>query len=216
MFAGNWNDILYSIILSAPAILFALTIHELAHGWVAWRLGDPTAKMMGRLTLNPLKHLDPIGTIALFLFRFGWAKPVPINPSYFRNPARDMALSALAGPAANLLTAAVTGLLLRILGLAGVGGGEFPVLLIRYFVLFNLILCFFNLIPIPPLDGSRLVYYFLPPHLAEKYGQLERYGFIILIGIIFLGRFTGVSIIGLYLFPLVRVFSYLFAGYPVI
>lgn len=216
MLTGDLGSIARELILSAPAILFALTIHELAHGWVAWRLGDPTAKMMGRLTFNPLKHLDPIGTIALFLFRFGWAKPVPIDPSHFRNPSRDFALSALAGPAANLLTALVAGLILRALHLTGIAGAEFPVLLIRYFVLFNLILCFFNLIPIPPLDGSRLVYYLLPPDLAAKYAQLERYGFMILIGIIFLGRFTGISLIGLYLFPLVRLFSYLFAGYPVI
>jgi Zn-dependent protease len=213
MLTGDWHDIIRSLVLSAPAILFGLTIHELAHGLVAWRLGDPTAKAMGRLTLNPLRHLDPIGTVALFLFRFGWAKPVPIDPSYFRHPTRDMALSALAGPAANLLTAAVTGLLLRGFHLAGVAG--FPVVLLQYFVLFNLILCFFNLIPIPPLDGSRLVYYFLPPELAAKYGQLERYGFMILIGVILLGRLSGVSLIGLYLFPLVRLFSYLFAGYPV-
>ena len=216
MFAGDMSSILRSLILSAPAILFALTIHELAHGWVAWRLGDPTAKMMGRLTLNPLKHLDPIGTIALFLFRFGWAKPVPINPSYFRNPNRDMALSALAGPGANLLTAAAAGLLLRVMHLTGIGINEFPAMILQYFVMFNIILCFFNLIPIPPLDGSRLVYYFLPPDLAAKYSGLERYGFMILIGVIFLGRFAGVSIIGLYLFPLVRVFSYIFAGYPII
>ncbi|HDR00257.1 MAG TPA: site-2 protease family protein [candidate division WOR-3 bacterium] len=213
MLGGDWGDIIRSLVLSAPAILFGLTIHELAHGWVAWRLGDPTAKMMGRLTLNPLKHLDPIGTVALFLFRFGWAKPVIINPSYFRNPTRDMALSALAGPAANLAVAALCGLLLRLMHLVGLGG--FPVMLLQYFVLFNLILCFFNLIPMPPLDGSRLVYYFLPSDLAAKYAQLERYGFMILIGLIFLGRFAGVSLIGLYLFPLVRVFSWLFAGYPV-
>ena len=216
MIDGDIGSLIRSLILSAPAILFALTIHELAHGWVAWRLGDPTAKMQGRLTLNPLKHLDPIGTIALFLFRFGWAKPVPIDPTYFRKPNRDMALSALAGPAANLLTAAVAGLILRVLMLFGIGANAFPFLLIQYFVLFNLILCFFNLIPIPPLDGSRLVYYFLPADLAARYAQLERYGFMILIGVIFLGRFTGVSLIGLYLLPLVRLFSYLLAGYPVV
>ncbi|MFO7676256.1 MAG: site-2 protease family protein [bacterium] len=214
MLTGNWSEILRGVVLSMPAILFGLTVHELAHGWVAWRLGDPTARSMGRLTLNPLKHLDPVGTIALILFRFGWAKPVIIDPTYFRHPTRDMALSALAGPAANLATAAVAGLLLRLSYLAGVAG--FPALLLQYFVLFNLILCFFNLLPIPPLDGSRLVYYFLPPDLAAKYAQLERYGFMILIGIIFLGRFTGLSLFGLYLFPLVRVFSLLFAGQPVI
>jgi Zn-dependent protease len=213
MFGTNIGEIVRGLVLSAPAILFGLTIHESAHAWVAWRLGDPTAKMLGRLTLNPLKHLDPIGTIALFLFRFGWAKPVPIDPSYFRHPTRDFALAALAGPVANLLTAAVSGLLIRLLIIVGVTG--FPILILTYFVLFNLILCFFNLIPIPPLDGSRLVYYFLPPDLAAKYARLERYGFMILIGIIMLGRLTGFSILWLYLAPLVRFFSIVFAGHPV-
>ncbi|MFO7650237.1 MAG: site-2 protease family protein [bacterium] len=201
---------LRSLLLSAPAILFGLTIHEFAHGWVAWRLGDPTAKMMGRLTLNPLKHLDPIGTIALFLFRFGWAKPVPIDPSHFRNPTRDMAISSLAGPAANFATALVSGLLFRLLTALGVTG--FGQLLLGYFVLFNIILCFFNLIPIPPLDGSRLVYYFLPPNLAAGYARLERYGFLILMGVIFVGQFTGVSIFSVYLGPVVGFFGRLFTG----
>ncbi len=199
-----------SILLSAPAILFGLTIHEFSHGYVAWRLGDPTARMMGRLTLNPLKHLDPIGTIALFLFRFGWAKPVPIDPRNFRHPTRDMAISSMAGPAANLLTAAVSGLILRVLILFHVGG--FVAILASYFVLFNLILCFFNLIPIPPLDGSRLLYHLLPPNLAAGYARLERYGFLILIGIILVGELTGVSLLSLYITPLLRLFSLLFVG----
>ena len=203
-----------SIILSAPAILFGLTIHEFSHGWVAWRLGDPTAKSIGRLTLNPLKHLDLIGTIALFLFRFGWAKPVPIDPRNFQHPTRDMAISGLAGPAANLVTAAVSGLILRVLIMTHVGG--FPAQLAGFFVFFNLVLCFFNLIPIPPLDGSRLLYHLLPRDLAEGYGRLERYGFIILIAIILLGQVTNVNILWLYLDPLLRVFSRLFVGQPIV
>jgi len=202
------------LILSAPAILFGLTIHEFSHGWVAWQLGDPTAKMMGRLTLNPLKHLDPIGTIALFLFRFGWAKPVPIDPRNFHHPTRDMAISGLAGPAANLLTAGVSGLILRGFDLFHVGG--FAAALVTYFVLFNLILCFFNLIPIPPLDGSRLLYHLLPPNLAAGFARLERYGFIILIGIILVSDLTGVPLLQLYITPLIRVFSHIFVGRPII
>ena len=202
------------IILSAPAILFGLTIHEFSHGWVAWRLGDPTAKMMGRLTLNPLKHLDPIGTIALFLFRFGWAKPVPIDPRNFRHPTRDMAISGLAGPAANLLTAAVSGLILRILIQFHVVG--FAMELTKYFVLFNLILCFFNLIPIPPLDGSRLLYHLLPRNLAAGYARIERYGFIILFGVIMLGQLTNVNLLWLYMNPLLRLFSLLFVGRQIV
>ena len=211
---SDTTSIIRSIILSTPAILFGLTIHEYSHGYIAWRLGDPTARNMGRLTLNPLKHLDPIGTIMLFLFRFGWAKPVPIDPTYFRHPARDMALSSAAGPGANLLAALATGLVGRGFYLLGVGG--FPVLIANYFVLFNLILCFFNLIPIPPLDGSRLVYYFLPPDLAAGYARLERYGFLILLGLILIGQMGGISILWLYMAPLVRVFSRLFIGYALI
>jgi len=205
---------LASIFLSAPAILFGLTIHEFSHGYVAWRLGDPTAKMMGRLTLNPLKHLDPIGTLALFIFRFGWAKPVPIDPTYFRHPTRDFALSALAGPAANFLTAAVAGGIVRLLTLVGIGG--FWWMLANYFVLFNLILCFFNLIPIPPLDGSRLLYHWLPPAWAERYARLERYGFIILMGVILLGSLTGISIFNLYLTPLLRIFGLILTGHALV
>jgi Zn-dependent protease len=205
---------LAGLFLSAPAILFGLTIHEFAHGYVAWRLGDPTARAAGRLTLNPLKHLDPIGTIALFFFRFGWAKPVPINPANFRNPTRDMAISSLAGPAANLLTAIVAGAVVRVLVLLGVSG--FWWALFNYFVLFNLILCFFNLIPIPPLDGSRLLYHWLPRPWAERYAALERYGFMILIGIILIGQLTGVSLFSLYITPILRVLGYLLTGRPLI
>ncbi len=170
--------------------------------------------MMGRLTLNPLKHLDPIGTIALFLFRFGWAKPVPIDPRNFRHPTRDMAISSLAGPGANLATAAAAGIVLRVLILFQVGG--FAVAIATYFVLFNLILCFFNLIPIPPLDGSRLVLHLLPRDLAAGYARLERYGFMILIGIIMLGQLTGINILWLYMNPLLRIFSLLFTGRQIV
>lgn len=215
---GNFDigAIVQQVLLSTPAILFGLTIHEFSHGWVAARLGDPTARMMGRLTLNPLKHLDPIGTIALFLFRFGWAKPVPINPANFRHPTRDMAISSLAGPGANLVTAAVAGIVMRVLLMFGISG--FPLIVVQYFVLFNLILCFFNLIPIPPLDGSRLVYYFLrdKPNLAAGYARLERYGFMILLAIIFIGNLTGVSILWLYMNPLIRFFSFIFVGRPIL
>lgn len=202
---------LTSIILSAPAILFCLTIHEYAHGLIALKLGDPTAKYAGRLTLNPLKHLDVIGTISLFLFRLGWAKPVPINPTYFRNPKRDILLSALAGPAANFICAIVFGIVLRfVLPLFPVD--SFGMTIILMFFYFNLILGTFNLIPIPPLDGSKILYYLLPQKMSDTYAQLERYGLFILLGIIVLGNLTGTSFFGSIMMPIIRFFSTIIIG----
>jgi Zn-dependent protease len=200
-----------SIILSAPAILFCLTIHEYAHGLAALRLGDPTAKYAGRLTLNPFKHLDPIGTISLFLFRMGWAKPVPINPMYFRNPKRDIMLSALAGPAANFLSAIVFGLILRVVYQVYPVNQFINTILVMFFY-FNIILGTFNLLPIPPLDGSKIVYYLLPDTMARQYAQLERYGLFILLGIIVLGSLSGVSIFSFVIYPVIRLFSAVIIG----
>lgn len=196
------------IFLTMPAILFGLTIHEFSHGYAALILGDETAKKEGRLTLNPLKHLDPLGTLLLLLpwTRFGWAKPVPINPGNFRNPLRDLAISALAGPLANFLTALFAGLVVRLLSLIGVGG--FTWRLAYYFVIYNLILGFFNLIPIPPLDGSRLVYYLLPSELAARYGRLEQYNFL---GIVIIFLF-GMPIFRFFLLPLVFTTTRLLTG----
>lgn len=204
-----------SILLSAPAILFGLTIHEYAHGLVALKLGDPTAKYAGRLTLNPLSHLDPIGTICLFLFRFGWAKPVPINPIYFKDPKRDILLSSLAGPGANFLVAIGFGLILRLLYATSITN-DFILIILRMFVFFNLILAVFNLIPIPPLDGSKILYYLLPQSMAQSYAQIERYGMFILMGIIILGSITNVSIFGSFLFPIVRFFSNIIVGQSIL
>ncbi|MCX7733103.1 MAG: site-2 protease family protein [candidate division WOR-3 bacterium] len=196
------------LFLSVPAILFGLTIHEFSHGYAALILGDPTAKEEGRLTLNPLKHLDPLGTLLLLLpwTRFGWAKPVPINPANFRYPLRDLAIASLAGPLANFLTAGAAGLVFRLLGVFGVGG--FFLRLAGYFVVYNLILGFFNLMPIPPLDGSRLVYYLLPPELAARYGQLERLGFVSMI-LIFV---FGLPVFRYLLLPLVWLTARIFTG----
>lgn len=200
----DWGE----LILSAPAILFGLTIHEFSHGYAAFILGDPTAKQSGRLTLNPLKHLDPLGTILLFLpwTRFGWAKPVPINPNNFKNPLRDFAISALAGPISNFLVAIFAGVVARILTAVGVNG--FAWKLSGYFVIINLILCFFNLIPIPPLDGSRLIYYLLPPGLAARYGRLEQSNFLSLI-VIFV---FGLPLFRMVVFPMVLTTARLLLG----
>lgn len=171
------------LMVSAPAILFALTVHEYAHGWVAERLGDPTARQAGRLTFNPLAHLDPIGTLMLFLVHFGWAKPVPVDPYNLRNPKRDMMWIALAGPVANILLAALCGQVLK--GLFGVGMTfEVLIRMLYYGVLINLFLAVFNLLPIPPLDGSKILMGLLPPEQAFQFAQLERSGPLILIGVL--------------------------------
>lgn len=208
---------LSSIILSAPAILFGLTVHEYAHALIALKLGDPTAKLMGRLTLNPLKHLDPIGTISLFIFRLGWAKPVPINPNFFRNYKQGVLLTSLAGPGANFIVAIIFGLLLRIIyAVPSLSLSSFIIVILEMFVFFNLILGIFNLIPIPPLDGSKILYYLLPSTIAEEYAKLEQYGFFILLGMIVLGQFLGFSILGMIMLPLIRIFSALIVGHSVI
>jgi len=195
------------IVLSLIAVFTAIILHEVAHGYVAFRLGDPTAKTRGRLTLNPLAHIDPIGTILvpIFLliinspFLFGWAKPVPINPGYFRNPFKGMLYVAVAGPATNVALALAATMIGRVVLLAipdtllffnHTFAGNLVhalVYLLGIFVIYNVILAAFNMIPIPPLDGSRVLTYFLPPEGRRVMIMLERYGFIILIALIYLG-----------------------------
>lgn len=192
---------LYAIM--APGLLIALILHEVAHGFVAYMLGDPTAKAQGRLSLNPLKHLDPIGTLAFFFVQFGWAKPVPINPRYFKNPRQGMMLTAIAGPGTNFGLASLFALTLHTMPLLGVPPGNFMYLVCYYAVFINLILGVFNLIPIPPLDGSNILAYFLPPQLAYKYMSFGKYGFILLIGLIVLSNYTQFSLLGQIILPLV-------------
>jgi len=190
------------LLLSVPAVLWAITFHEFCHGYVAFRLGDPTAEMAGRLTLNPLAHLDPIGAIMLLIFRFGWAKPVPIEPRYFKKPARDMALVSVAGAAGNFLTAVACGVIVRLLPgpfMMVPALGRFTVLMI----LMNLGLGVFNLIPVPPLDGSKLLYLVLPPKWLQGYFWLERYGFFVLIILLMTGIIQGI------MGPIVRTLFYL-------
>jgi len=205
------------IILLAPPILLALTFHEFMHGWVAYRLGDPTAKLAGRLSMNPLVHLDPIGTIMIFLVRFGWAKPVPVNPRYFSQPKRDMLLVSVAGPAANMLLALLSGLLLR-----SIYAGNFNFLpvnilkpvynMVNFSLQINLALAIFNLLPVPPLDGSKILYGLLPYRYEYVYQYLERYGPFVLMGLIMFGMITRISILGAFIYPFVNFFSRLFAG----
>lgn len=182
---------LQQIIIYAIPILFAITVHEVAHGWVANLLGDPTAKMLGRLTLNPIKHIDPIGTIVVpallyFLggFIFGWAKPVPITWRNLKHPKRDTALVAVAGPLANLMMVLIWALLIKGGALLKDSSPTFALVTLamgEVGVRINLILMVLNLIPIPPLDGSRVLSSFLPGPASYQFNRLEPYGFFILL-----------------------------------
>ncbi len=174
-------------------ILLAITLHEAAHGYAANHFGDPTAKMQGRLSLNPIRHIDLFGTIVLPLllffmggFIFGYAKPVPVNSRNLRNPKRDMVWVALAGPAANVFLALVGGILILTLGIIPEGMVDWFANSISFLIFFNCIIAIFNMLPIPPLDGSRVIAGFLPAPLAYKFGQLDRYGLFIVLGVIFL------------------------------
>lgn len=190
-------------LLAIPAALLALSVHEFAHGYVAHRLGDPTPHSLGRLTLNPAKHLDPLGTLCMVLFRFGWAKPVPINPRYFKNPRKGMALTAAAGPIANLILAFLGALLFKLTAWLGtLAYAALPSIYVTYFFLYlaqfflifhylNLSLCVFNLIPLPPLDGSRIFYVFLPPKWYFGVMKHERTIQIVLLIALWLGAFSG-------------------------
>jgi len=204
-------NILAIYILSFPAILAALTVHEYFHGYIALRMGDPTAKFAGRLTLNPIKHIDIFGLIAFLLFRFGWAKPVPVNPYNFRDVKKGILYTSIAGPLSNFIFALCCGLILRVLPsdnniLMPITG------IIGFSLFYNLIFCAFNLIPIPPLDGSKVLFSLLPPSYAHVEYWLERYGFMILIGLIFFDRITGIPILWGWIGPFVTSFGKLFAG----
>lgn len=171
-------------------ILFTITAHEYAHGRAAELLGDPTPKMSGRLTLNPLAHIDPLGFLMLLIVRFGWAKPIPVDPNYFRDPEKDMALVALAGPLMNFTLALFIALLFRVISLPVSELGYFVAGVFQYAVWINIALGIFNLIPVPPLDGSRLLRALLPYDGQVFVDRMEPYGFYILI---FMLLFPGFS-----------------------
>ncbi|MBU0908314.1 MAG: site-2 protease family protein [Proteobacteria bacterium] len=196
-------NIIQQIIILAPPFLFALTIHEYSHGLVAYRLGDPTASNLGRLTLNPLKHLDPLGVLAFIIMKIGWAKPVPVNPRYFKNPLKDMIWVALAGPAANLMTAIASSLVAELLSLFAAFIPKailFPLFqMVGASIWINIVLAVFNLLPIPPLDGSKVLMGILPPRQAATFARLEPFGFLILLALFYTGFLQKVlmPIIGL-------------------
>lgn len=173
-----------AFILIAIPLLYSVIFHELAHGWVAYLMGDSTAKSLGRLSLNPLKHLDPIGTIMLFVFGFGWAKPVPVNFNRLRDRHKGMVLVSAAGIITNMLLAFCALLLNRLLSLSPT---SMPALLLYYLAQINIILAAFNLIPLPPLDGSKILMGFASPSVQEFSFRIERYGFFIIIALLYLG-----------------------------
>jgi Zn-dependent protease len=177
---------LAEILLSIPAVLWAITFHEFCHGYVAYLLGDPTPKLSGRLSLNPLHHLDPVGAIMLLIFRFGWAKPVPVDARYFKNPSRDMVLVSLAGSMGNFLTAFVVGLMVRLM--PGFSLSNFALRELMLLMIFiNLGLGVFNLFPIPPLDGSKILYLLMPTRWLNSYFWLERYGVLVILVLVMTG-----------------------------
>ena len=183
----DWSY-LTEILMSVIPALICITLHELSHGFVAYKLGDSTAKDMGRLTLNPIKHLDVMGILMMIVFHFGWAKPVSVDMRNFKHPKRDMAITALAGPASNFLLAALAlflyGLLWR--DLYSGGAGRFVIRLLQYMAILSISLGLFNLIPIPPLDGSKVLFSFLPDRAYVRLMVLERYGMFLLLALVLL------------------------------
>ena len=210
-------NILFEFLIIAPPILIALTFHEFAHAYVANRLGDPTAKEMGRLSLNPLVHLDLLGTAMLFIVHIGWAKPVPVNPYNFKNPKQDMLWVSLAGPVSNLLLALIFGLACRMMGIESLRTLDYGLIgiiqfMIAFGMIINIVLAFFNFIPIPPLDGSKILIGLVPQQYEKTIAPYLRYGPTVLIALIAIGYLTKVSILWAIINPFVKFFSYLFAG----
>ncbi|MDO5409282.1 MAG: site-2 protease family protein [Lachnospiraceae bacterium] len=187
-----------SYIYLIPGILLAISLHEFAHGWVSWRLGDPTPKQEKRLTLNPLRHLDPIGAFCMLIFHMGWAKPVMINPYYYKNKRVGTALVSLAGPLMNILTGGISIFILAWIEssvqygtLPGSRALEMFYVVLYYFSMLSINLAVFNLIPLPPLDGSKILAVFLPEPVLEWFNRYDKYFMIILLVALYLGFLDG-------------------------
>ena len=212
MLLSLYPDHLDVLLILIPVLMFALCFHEFSHAFVAYILGDDTAQRQGRLTLNPLAHLDPIGSVMILLVGFGWAKPVPMNPLNFNDRHSGMIKVAFAGPASNLLLAFLCGCLVRILNAFDIQIDQTFSTVIYFFLYINIALAVFNLIPVAPLDGSQIFGALIGrknPNLAWK---LERNGPKILLGLILFGMVTNYSIIGFIISPFIKFFLYLFAG----
>ncbi len=182
-------DFIYQLIYTLPAVLIAISMHEFAHGYVSYKLGDPTPEQSGRLTLNPLAHLDPLGALALLVFKFGWAKPVGVNPYYYKNKKKGMVMVSLAGPIMNFtlafLSIAIMGIILKTTG-GYVGNFVFYIFnFLNYLFIINIGLGVFNLIPVPPLDGSKVLGAVLPTDKYFKYMKYEKYGMGILLALLY-------------------------------
>lgn len=200
-------------VILIPVILFSLSFHEFSHGWVAFKFGDTTAHRHGRLTLNPLAHLDVFGTLALYFMGFGWAKPVPVDVGQLKNPKRDSTLVALAGPGSNFLLALICGISFTVVFQLFRGGTEVPriildVLQVGLFI--NLALGVFNFLPVPPLDGSRILEGFIPFEHRHIVVKMEQFGPMVLFGLIMLGWLTNFNIIWMIMGPIIRTLAGIF------
>ena len=200
------------LIILLPILIFSLCFHEFSHGYIAYKLGDHTAARNGRLTLNPLAHLDPIGSLMILFVGFGWAKPVPVNPINFSNPRLDMMKVAFAGPASNLLLAFTGGLMMRLVNIVGLLQSELFIQTLYFFILINISLAVFNMIPVAPLDGSQIFGNMISKNNPELAWKLQMYGPKILMGIILIGMVTPFSVLGFLMMPFVKMFMYLFTG----
>jgi Zn-dependent protease len=198
------------IVLLIPALVFSLSFHEFAHAWMAYRLGDSTAARMGRLTLNPMSHLDPIGSLALLLMGFGWAKPVPVDPRYLKNPRKDMVKVAAAGPISNIILAIIAALVLRLLFDSDFLSNSVKTFFI-IFMQINITLAVFNLLPVSPLDGSQI----LSPFLEKQFGpdivwKMQAYGPRVLFFIILFSMITDIHIFSFVINPIFNLFIFIF------
>ena len=201
-----FNDPAAFLMLAIP-LLYSVIIHELAHGWVAWKMGDPTAKWAGRLTFNPINHLDLIGTLALFLIGFGWAKPVPVNIGNIQNQRKGLLLVSSAGIVANIILAFIALFIYKLIG------NDAPdIILTSIFILakINIVLAAFNLIPIPPLDGSKILMSFTPPNVTNFLLRVEPYGFFIVLGLLIIGALNPV--ISAFQWVIISIISFFLPG----